>query len=124
MKSLGPFWIDGKTKPYYDVTKATEIIGRISNATLWAWLKQGCTTWGLTLDVVRHPLSRTSSEKPRSDRTFRLLIGEDDVHLLRDLLRDCRNQPQPKSRLTKEELRDLRIATKRARRPPHPNPAI
>jgi len=109
--------INGQTGPFYDATKASELVGAVSNSTLSRWMHKGRTPWGLNLKIIRHPLARTGNHKPRSDKQFRLLLAEDDIFLLRDVLRACRKNPGARVRLTSHEIAGLRAATRRARFP-------
>lgn len=76
---------------YFTVAEGARIIGHdlICEATLWNYAagKHAC---GLDLAVIRHPLLRTSPNKPRTNKQFRFLLREDRLQLLRELLQKYR----------------------------------
>jgi hypothetical protein len=106
-----PSYADENGRNWYNLTQVERIIrGAVTDATLKAWAAKGLTPWGLTLEVIKHPLLRTGHGKPRSDRQFRYLLSESSALLLRDLLPD---QPRHiRSRLTSQEIADLETNTR------------
>lgn len=84
----------------------------ICEATLWNYAKAGHHPCGLDLGVIKRPLLKTN--KPRSDRAYRLMIPEDRLLLLRDLLKDFKDHRHgPMSDRALAEMRDA--ANKRLR---------
>jgi len=94
---------------YFTVAEATRVVGpeRISEAMMWNYAKAGHDpSSGLDLGVIRYPMLRTSSHKPRSDRQYRFLLREDRLLMLREILQECKPHRGKPSEATLADMRD------------------
>jgi hypothetical protein len=111
MPKIPPFKIDGKT--YFTLWHASEVIGPVlSSATLHRWVTRGHTPWDLDLDIKRQPILKHAMRQTATRRATRLLISENSALLLKRLLQEYRPNPHRPLRFTKDEITNLKSATR------------
>jgi len=106
---------------YFTVAEAARIVGPdcISEGTMCRYAKAGHDpSSGLDLAVIRYPMLRTSSNKPRSDKEYRFLLREDRLLMLREILQECKMHRGKPSEATVADMRDAAARHLRSTRPP------
>lgn len=110
-----PYIIDGQR--FYNVHQAAQIIGTITEATVWRWAKHGQTPFGFELDIKPVPMihdPRGFRQEAKMHREQRLLIPAAKVFALKEILRDDPIRPGP---LSYGGMRTLEAAARRLRSP-------
>ena len=113
MSAYGEFEIGDRR--YFTLARAAQVIGpSIVASTLLRWCRRGGTTpWGMDLDITRVPVVvHAKAYQPTEQRAQRFLITEDCTLLLKRLLCEL-DRPIRPSKFTRDELSELRTATKR-----------
>ena len=108
-------YVDAAGNRFYNVWQAAQLVGGVSQKTMWNWAAKGVTSFGFKLDVQEEPvlIHRICSKKnePRTHKQWRMLIPEAEVFALREIFQEVgRDKPGP---FTDCERNALRVATRR-----------